>query len=85
MHGFTKDDVPDVEVTEIIRNAGRSFLASTSGALESLSALSAMQGFCGIDRSRVFAYDGWQAAMLVTEDHTKIFCGEISEGLYNLG
>lgn len=83
MHGFTKD-VADVKVAESIRNAGHSFLASAGGALEGLSALSGVQGFHRINRIRVFAYDGRQAAILVTEDHTKIFCNEISDGLYNL-
>lgn len=86
MHGLTKGDGPDAAVAEIIRNAGRSFLASTGGVLESLSALSAMQDFCRINKGRAFAYDGLHAAILVTEgkDRTKIFCDKVSDGLYNL-
>lgn len=85
MRGNTKGDVPDARVDEYIRNAGRSFLASKDGALESLSALSArMQDFRRIIRGRAFAYDGQQAAILVFEDHTKIFCGKASDGVYNL-
>lgn len=85
MYGCFKVDVPDVKVAEkTIKYAGRSFLASARGALESLSELSAMQGFRGIHRSRVFAYDGQQAAILVIEGQTTTFCNEISEGLYDL-
>lgn len=82
MHASNKNDVLKVGVAEKIRNAGRAFLDLTCGALEGLSA---MEGFDGIDKSRIFAYDGRHAAILVTENHTRIFCQHVSDGLYDLG
>lgn len=82
MEGSFKHDVPPVDLFDSVRNAGLLFLDSGCKALASLSAVN---DFDGSDRSRVFAYDGVHAAILVTEGRTRIFCQQVSSGLYDLG
>ncbi len=86
MYGANKDGLVETRVTARIRDIGRSFLASTSGALKGLEeSLSATPAFGGMDESRVFAFDGLHVAVSVTEGREKTFFGEVSEGLYFLG
>lgn len=82
MQGSNKNGVLHGRVAETVRKAGSSFLDSTCGALESLLS---MDEFGGVDESRVFAYDGLDAAVLVVEDQTRIFCAKVATGLYDLG
>lgn len=82
MNVSNKNRVLKIGAAENIREAGRSFLDLTCGALEGLSA---MEQFDDIEQSRIFAYDGRHAAILVTENHTRICCQHISDGLYDLG
>lgn len=82
MYGSHKDSTFKVGVAENIPEAGRSFLDSKCGALEGLFAI---EEFKNIDKSRIFAYDGRHAAIMVTENHTRIFCQHVSTGLYDLG
>lgn len=81
MHAASMNGVLKVGVAESIRDAGRSFLDSTCGALESLAAV---EDFDSINNSRIFAYDGRHAAILVTENHTRVFRQYVSAGLYDL-
>lgn len=82
MEGSFRDDGPPVDLFDGVRNAGLLFLDLGCEALASLSAANDLHG---IDRSRIFAYDGVHAAILVTEGRRRIFCQQVSCGLYDLG
>lgn len=82
MHASNKNSTLKVGVAENIREGGRSFLDSKRGALEGLFAI---EKFEDMDKCRIFAYDGRHAAIMVTENHTRIFCQHVSAGLYDLG
>ncbi|CAN0002101.1 unnamed protein product [Ectocarpus fasciculatus] len=82
MQGSTTNGVLPIGIADSIRKAGCLFLDSTRGAVEGLSE---MKDLAGIDTSRIFAFDGRHAAILVTEDRTRVFCQQISAGLYDLG
>eukprot|EP00904_Undaria_pinnatifida_P011896 jgi/Undpi1/7837/HiC_scaffold_23.g10310.m2 len=82
MEGSFENDVPSVDLVDGVRNAGLLFLDLDC---EAIASLSAADDFDGIDRSRVFAYDGVHAAIMVTEGRTRVFCQQVSSGLYDLG
>lgn len=81
VEGFSKDGI-DTALEDHIRNAGLRFLDTECGALDGISAYCSLGG---VDRSRVFAFDGHRAAMLVTEDRKCTFCQQVSSGTYDLG
>lgn len=82
MQGSKKNGALPIGIADSIRKAGCLFLDSTRGAVQGLSE---MKDLAGIDTSRIFAFDGRHAAILVTEDDTRVFCQQISAGLYDLG
>ena len=82
MEGSSEDDRPPADLFDSMRNAGLLFLDL---GCEALASLSAANDFDGIYSSRIFAYDGVHAAILVIEGRTRIFCQQVSSGLYHLG
>lgn len=81
VEGFSKDGI-DTALEDNIRNAGLHFLDTECGALDGITPYCSLGG---VDRSRMIAFDGHSAAMLVTEDRTCTFCQQVSSGTYDLG
>lgn len=81
VEGFRKEGV-DTALEDGIRDAGFRFLDASGGALDGITAHCSLGG---PDRSRIFAFDGLHAAILVIEDRKFTFCQQVSSGTYDLG
>lgn len=78
---FSKDGI-DTDLEDSVHSAGLRFLDAECGALDGITPYCSLGG---IDRCRMFAFDGRRTGMLVTEDRTCMFCEEVSSGTYDLG
>lgn len=74
--------VATVNLADRIKDVGLLFLDMNCGALHGVSS---MQDLPEKGNTCVLAYDGEHAAILMREEGVRIFCQEVSPGLYDLG